>query len=378
MTPLLTNYRFSNSFFSLCKRVAILCVLFLLHGSFLLAAVEGQWSVEKINTWYEKQPWIVGCNFLPSTAINDVEMWQDETFDSDTIDRELALAKKWGMNSVRVFINYVVWEAEPEKLKSNFRQFLEIADKHEMCVMPILFDDCNFSGNVAKIGKQQEPVPGVHNSGWVSSPSIAVLNNQAEWPKLKTYLQDMLLTFGKDERIIIWDLYNEPGNNGLNDINYFPLVKQIFAWAREVEPMQPLTIGAWLDFDDEKSKILRELSDIVSFHAYDDKDGVLNKIKWCHSTGRPAVCTEWLLRQQGNTPGIILPIFKENSVGSYNWGLVAGRTQTYFSWGSLKDSPMPKEWQHDLIRPDGTPYDHSEFAVFQEITSPNSRLPIGQ
>ena len=130
----------------------------------------GQWSVAKANEWYAAQSWIVGCNFLPSTAVNDVEMWQSQTFDPATIDKELAMARQWGLNSVRVFLNYVVWEAGPEVFKKNFATFLDLCEKHKITVMPILFDDCNFSGNIARVGKQQDPVPGVHNSGWVSSP----------------------------------------------------------------------------------------------------------------------------------------------------------------------------------------------------------------
>jgi hypothetical protein len=329
----------------------------------------GQWSVEKANEWYAKQAWIVGCNFLPSTAVNDVEMWQDETFDLPTIDRELGWAKEWGINSVRVFLNYVVWEAEAKKFKSNFKKFLDVAEKHGIRVMPILFDDCNFSGNVAKVGKQQEPVPGVHNSGWVSSPPLTMIQDETQWKKLKAYEQDMIKTFGKDKRIIIWDLYNEPGPGNSNSKLKAELLTNIFAWAREMKPNQPLTIGAITDWDGELSQIMRSSSDIVSFHSYGDKTEMENRIQWAHETGRPAVCTEWLRRQGGNTPEIILPLFKSNRIGGYNWGLVAGRTQTYFHWGSAKDSPEPSVWQHDLIRRDGTPYLPQELQFYKNIIS---------
>jgi hypothetical protein len=324
----------------------------------------GQWSVEKANDWYAKQAWIVGCNFLPSTAINSVEMWQDETFDLPTIDRELGWAADWGMNSIRVFLNYVVWEAEAKKLKSNFRKFLDVAEKHGISVMPVLFDDCNFSGNVAKVGKQQEPVPGVHNSGWVSSPPLTMIQDEAQWNKLKAYEQDMIKTFRKDKRIIIWDLYNEPGNS--NSGIKSQLVENIFAWAREVKPVQPLTIGAWIDFDSELSRLFRSSSDIVSFHAYDGKDGVEKKIDWSNESGRPVLCTEWLNRGGGNTPQVILPLFRSYQIGGYNWGLVAGRTQTYFPGGSQKGAPEPEIWQHDLIRRDGTPYIPAERETFRK------------
>ena len=321
----------------------------------------GQWSVKKANDWYAGQPWIVGCNFLPSTAINDVEMWQRESFDEKTIDKELALAHAWGMNSVRVFLNYVVWEYEPEVFKKNFKTFLDMAGKHGISVMPILFDDCNFSGNIAKIGKQQEPVPGIHNSGWVSSPPRAMTTDPFALPNLKKYVQDMVKTFAKDKRIIIWDLYNEPVNDNTT------LVALTFEWAREMKPSQPLTTCLWDNFNSEKSQMLIDISDIVSFHGYDANSGLEEKIRRCGETGRPVVCTEWLFRQGSNTPQNVLPLFKEHRVGAYNWGLMEGRTQTYMHWGSPKDAPKPRIWQHDLIRSDGTPYKQAEFDFFRHI-----------
>ncbi|MDR2763737.1 MAG: cellulase family glycosylhydrolase [Tannerella sp.] len=326
----------------------------------------GQWSVGKANEWYAKQAWIVGCNFLPSTAVNAVEMWQNATFDLPAIDKELALAKAWGINSVRVFLNYVVWEAEVKTFKANFGKFLDVAEKYGISVMPVLFDDCNFSGNVAKVGQQPNPVPGIHNSGWVSSPPVTMVRDESQWKKLKKYEQDMIRTFGSDKRIIIWDLYNEPGNS--NSKLKAKLLEAIFAWAREVKPTQPLTVGAHTDWDGELSKLMRNSSDIVSFHSYGDKKEVENKIQWAHSTGRPAVCTEWLRRQAGNTVHNILPLFKSDRIGCYHWGLVEGRTQTYFHWGSEKDSPKPDIWQHDLIRSDGTPYSLPEYQAFKNLT----------
>jgi hypothetical protein len=330
----------------------------------------GQWSVEKINEWYSRQPWPIGCNFLPSTAINSVEMWQDETFDLPTIDRELGLAEDWGMNSIRVFLNYAVWEAEAEKLKSNFRKFLDVAEKHGISVMPVLFDECNWSGGgVARAGKQPEPVPGVHNSGWVSSPSLFMLRNQEEWPKLKKYMQDLIGSFASDKRIIVWDLYNEPewrANEPVDVSKTALLIRNLFAWAREMNPAQPLTVGAHENFDGTLSLLMRSSSDIVSFHAYDRPEGVARKIKWSLETGRPALCTEWLIRPNGNIPETLLPVFHANKVGAYNWGLVGGRTQTYYPWGSPKGAPEPKSWSHDLIRRDGTPYDARERSLFRK------------
>jgi hypothetical protein len=194
-----------------------------------------------------------------------------------------------------------------------------------------------------------------------------MVQDESQWQKLKDYEQDMIKTFRKDKRIIIWDLYNEPGNSrsGLKA----DLLENIFAWAREIKPAQPLTVGAFNNWESDLSKLMRNSSDIVSFHAYGKKEDVEDKIRWAHSTGRPAVCTEWLHRQGGNTVQIILPLFMSNSIGCYNWGLVAGRTQTYFHWGSREGTPTPEIWQHDLIRQDGTPYDAREMEIFQTINN---------
>jgi hypothetical protein len=327
----------------------------------------GQWSADKANEWYTKQAWILGCNYVPSTAVNDIEMWQEETFDPATIDRELSWAKNWGINSIRVFLNYVVWEADAEGYIKRMEQFLAIAAKHGISVMPVIFDDCNFAGVVAKTGKQPAPEPGIPNSGWVSSPPKAVRDDPASLPKLKAYLQGIIKHFGKDKRIIIWDLYNEP-LNGDKWQDTHSLMEQAFLWAREMKPSQPLTIGAWTRFDSPASKEMMQLSDVVSFHGYDGKDGFEKKIQRCSEYGRPVICTEWLMRQTGNTPEIILPLYKEKNVGGYLWGLVNGRTQTHFQWGSTAEKPKSDPWQHDLMYNDGSTYNRSEFEIFKKLS----------
>ncbi|MDR3232555.1 MAG: cellulase family glycosylhydrolase [Planctomycetaceae bacterium] len=345
--------------------------------------LEGQWSIEKATNWYAavlvEKTRITGVNFLPSTAVNDIEMWQSSTFDKETIDKELSWAENWGINSVRVFLNYGVWEAEAETFKKNFAAFLDIAEKHKISVMPILFDDCNFQGGVAKIGKQPEPVPGVHNSGWVSSPPLAMLTDSSAEPKLKAYLQDMVKTFGQDKRILVWDLYNEPGNSGMGD-KHFDFIKNTFVWAREMKPLQPLTIGAWRNFNNRMNKMFLSDSDVISFHGYDKVEGMKTKIAVCERYCRPVFCTEWLLRQNGdNLPQKMFPLFAEHGIGIYNWGLVAGRTQTYFHWGSKKGTPEPAVWQHDLIKADGMPYRPQELPLFRKFASgDDSPLPMGE
>jgi hypothetical protein len=338
-------------------------------------AVAGQWPATKAWAWYSRQPWLVGCNFLPSTAVNDVEMWRQQTFDPKTIDRELGWAQELGFNTVRVFLNFVVWREDAAGLKKRFAQFLKIAERHGIAVMPILFDDCNFAGRVAAAEKQPDPVPGVHNSQWVSSPPLAMVTNRSAWPPLEQYVKDLVGAFGRDRRIVVWDLYNEPGIG--KEAKGQALMEAAFAWAREMKPVQPLTTGAWTDFSNPLSQRFMELSDIVSFHGYDTAPEIEAKLKLCAAHGRPVVCTEWLVRRNGNSFERLLPLFRDRKIGCWNWGLVAGRTQTYFPWGSPQGAPEPRVWQHDILRADGSPFNARELQFIKVTTGklPATALP---
>ena len=355
------------------------CLLVLAFSAFIassLAAAEpsaaasqkpsdARWSEEKAWAWYAEVGPIAGCNYLPRSAVNVTDMWQKETFDPETIDEELGWAEKAGYNSLRVFLQYLVWKHDPEGLKQRIDQLLAISERHGIRVMLVPFCDCSFAGREPYLGKQNEPVPGMHNSGWVPSPGLERVVDRATWPGLERYIKDLVGRFGDDRRVLIWDLYNEPGNSDMGEKS-LPLVTAAFDWAREAKPTQPLTVGAWTAFDGRMSKALMEMSDVVSFHAYDGPNDVQKKIRSCRKDNRPIICTEWLRRQVGNTFEAVLPIFAREQIGGYHWGLVAGRTQTYMHWGSKKDDPVPAVWQHDVMHSDGTPYDASEFDLLRQ------------
>lgn len=321
---------------------------------------EGVWE------WYQNIGPIRGCNYLPRTAVNMTEMWQADMFDPKTIDQELGWAENAGYNSVRIFLQYLVWKDDPTGFKKRIDEFLTIAYKRGIRTMLIFFCDCAFAGKEPYLGKQDDPIPGVHNSGWVPSPGLKRVTDRSVWHDLEKYVKDIVGAFGNDKRVLIWDLYNEPGNSEMGEKS-LPLAEAAFTWTREMNPSQPLTIGAWADFQSPMSKRLMELSDIVSFHAYDDVNGMRGKIEMCQSFGRPLICTEWLRRQVGNTFATILPVFAEHHVGWYNWGLVTGRTQTYMPWGSKKGDAMPKLWQHDVFHADGKPYDQQEVELIRRF-----------
>jgi hypothetical protein len=325
-----------------------------------------RWSEEKANEWYAKQPWLVGCNFIPSTAINQLEMWQGGTFVFVSIDNELKWASEIGFNTVRVYLHDLAWEADAEGFKKRMGQFLDIASHYHIRPIFVLFDDC-WNAN-PKIGKQPDPKPGIHNSGWLQSPGRDVVNNPKSWSRLELYLKDIIGAFAKDDRILLWDLYNEPGNEGQGNKS-LPLLEKAFQWARRVNPAQPLTAGVWSG-NKELNDFQETVSDVITFHNYNNAKNLSEQISRLKKHGRPVICTEWLRRGNSDV-ATHLPIFKKERVGCYNWGLVAGKTQTIYPWGSKENAPEPRIWFHDLLRKNGKPFDEAEVKLFRKLTAEN-------
>jgi hypothetical protein len=320
--------------------------------------------------WYKKQPWLVGTNFLPSTAANTTEFWQAESFDEPTIERELAIAQATGFNTCRVFTQYLVWKHDPEGFRKRFDRFLTIAQKHHISVVPTLFDDCSFGDPPVRqpyLGKQRDPIPGMIAPSWTPSPGLETVTDRKAWPDLQRYVKDTLSSFGKDPRVVFWDLYNEPGNSGMGNKS-LPLVEATFAWARQAGPTQPLTMGVWNDGLRELNAVLLAQSDIITYHAYTNYEGQRAAITRYKAYQRPVICTEWMARWLGSRWDTDLPLFKREAVGCYNWGLVNGRMQCQFGWGSKRGSPEPKIWFHDLYHKDGTPYDPKEIESIRKTT----------
>ena len=326
--------------------------------------MSNQWTVEEAKAWGDRQPWGTGFNFLPSTAINQLELWQAESFDPATIDRELGFAEGIGMSLVRVYLHDLVYEADPEGFLSRVDQFLGLCAKHHIRALIVFFDDC--WNPEAALGPQPAPKVGVHNSGWVRSPQ----DSQRSWPgdldRLKTYVTAVLTRFSDDERVYGWDLYNEPGNSHYGS-GSLALLSQVFEWAWAVRPSQPLTVGVWFD-NEELNKFQLENSDIVSFHNYHDVPSLEGEIERLRSHNRPILCTEWMARTQNSLVTTHLPVFKREGVSCINWGLVAGKMNTQYAWGTPEGSPEPEVWFHELFHTDGTPYSVEETELFRELT----------
>ena len=168
--------------------------------------------------------------------------------------------------------------------------------------------------------------------------------------------------FAQDERILMWYLYNEPGNTGMRNKS-LPLVEAVFGWARTAKPSQPLTIAVWYRVLTQLNRAQIERSDIVTFHAYTDYEGMVDQIDRHEQHLRPVICTEWLARGRGGRIETELPLFKRRGVGCYLWGLVNGRTQAQFPWWNKRgDGVDPKfGWFCDILHADGTPYRQAEI-----------------
>jgi Cellulase (glycosyl hydrolase family 5) len=363
-------------------KLATITVL-LLATSIALQAAPQQWSTERAANWYANQPWPVGSNFIPSTAINELEMWQADTFDLPTIDRELGWAEGLGMNSMRVFLHNLAWKQDKAGFLNRMEKFLEVADKHHIRIMLVLLD--SVWDPDPQIGKQRAPKPHVHNSGWLQAPGAAILKDPSSWPtEIEPYLKEVIGHFRDDRRVLIWDLMNEPDNDNGKKASELPnkaeaahqLLEKVWVWAREAKPTQPLTSGVWRkqDYsDDNKLSAMEHLqlenSDVITFHNYDPPDKMQITIHSLRRFNRPLICSEYMARPRGSTFAAILPILKQEKVGAYNWGFVSGKTQTIYPWDSWeKQYPdEPPLWFHDIFRPDGQPYDPKETDLIRKL-----------
>ena len=330
-----------------------------------------RWTKEKANAWYDAQKWINGFNYVPSYVGNTTEWWENP-LDTSIIERELCWAQDLGYTSARVFLQYIVWKKDPESFKKNFSLFLKLAASKNISVMPVLFDDCAFGVPPQLdpyLGKQREIIPGMILSNWTPSPGQTLGTDANEIPHLKNYVEDILDTYGDDERIIMWDLFNEPMN--ASKVGTPAFITRLFEWAREINPIQPLSIAIWSEEVDETlNKVILEHSDVVSFHLYSDHVHMSKKIASLKKYERPIICTEWMARPAGSNFKTDLPLFKSEHVAAYQWGLVNGKTQCQYPWWNKPGGEVHSAgWFHDILYPDGTPYRQEEIDFIKSFTA---------
>ncbi|WP_247231884.1 cellulase family glycosylhydrolase [Telluribacter sp. SYSU D00476] len=371
----------------------LLLFLFLAVAAQAQTNAPARWDTNKATAWYKKQPWLFGSNYNPANAINQLEMFQADSFDPATIDKELAWAESLGVNTARVYLHDLLWQ-DPAGFTKRLDQFLSICAKHKIRPMLVLFDSC-WDPHPA-LGKQRDPQPGIHNSGWVQSPGADALTDVSQYPRLEAYVKGVVGAFKNDPRILMWDVWNEPDNTngnsyGKNHLNREPankvaivtrLLPEVFKWARSVNPTQPLTSGVWIfskDRDMSKpenwtpmEKVQFVNSDITTFHHYADVESFERVIKELKAQGRPLICTEFMARGADSKFQTHLPVAKKYDVGMINWGFVAGKTQTYIPWDSWQNPYVngrePSVWFHEILKQDGTPVDEEEITAIKAAT----------
>lgn len=349
------------------------------------AAAGAVWSKARARAWADSTGWLVGSNFAPSTAVNQLEMWQPATFDRRAIDRELGYAESLGFNTMRVFLHHLLWEQDSVGFLGRVDEFLAIAERHRIRPMLVLFD--GVWDPYPRLGPQRAPIPHLHNSAWVQSPGVDVLRDTARHESLRGYVQGVVGRFRDDRRVLAWDVFNEPDNtNRPAYVAYEPqnkgalsliLLRKAYGWTRRMRPTQPVTSAPWKGDYMDPARVpalvafMLDSSDVITFHSYDDSASVERQISALERYGRPIICTEYMARPRGSTFQKILPIFARRRVGAVNWGFVSGRSQTIYPWDSWYSEyrAEPPVWFHDIFRGDGTPYDAAEAALIRSLAT---------
>ena len=303
---------------------------------------------------------------------------------------EFEKAAAVGMNTMRVFLHDLAWKQDPQGFFKRVDRFLDISEKHDIHIMFVIFD--GVWNPYPRAGKQPAPVPHVHNSGWVQSPGRAILEDPNKQDELKQYVQAVISRYKDDDRVLIWDLFNEPdmatvGNFGEDtDVPEMPaerkkatslaLLKKTFVWVREIGPSQPLTVGVWgdptwIDQPDDIETFSLTNSDVISFHSYSGPEETEKMLAGLKKYNRPIMCTEYMARSNNSTFEGILPVFHKSKVAAYHWGLFSGKSQTIYPWSSWEKTftAEPKLWHHDVFRNDGTPFDSKETELIKKLTT---------
>ncbi len=352
---------------------------------------KGQWSKEQAWRWYNDQPWIRGFNGYPSNCVNRIAMWQEfehkEVFEQ--IEYEFNLAKETGFNAVRAIIQFECWYYQHDSFMKNLEEYFSLADKYGLKVMLTLGNDCTVSKVNFKpvvFGKQHIDW-GYHSgiktgphSGGTTVPGYALLDDPEIEPKYYEMVDEIAAKYCKDDRLQIWDVWNEPGNGNRGNISLKAMTK-FFEIIRSHNPIQPLTADCWRYSEDlvpdrEIEKAAIELSDVITFHYYGSFENMVIIIENLKKYGRPIINNEWLNRISGNNVCEIFPLFYLEKIGSYHWGLIAGFSQTYEPWGNYyaeylkegSDLDLTK-WQHDIYRFNGLPYDVKEIKTIKRFCS---------
>ena len=351
----------------------------------------GRWSEKKAWEWYNSHPWIRGCNYMSADSVNRIDQWQGLHFEErlKTTEEELKVMKDLGFNSVRIILEFVVWEKEHDSFLERFEEYISLLDKYGISAMVVLANDCmppkTELWKMPDIGEQEYDW-GYHGGrrhsqhGRHSSPAPHYyFDDPVLTEKYFDMVREIVTLYKDDPRILMWDLFNEPGNSNRSGITIEPL-KRMVKEVRAINPSQPLTIAAWCrdakyEFSMPEDIFAIENSDIITYHNYGTYEEHIRIIKYLKQFNRPLINTEWLARCTGNTVFDNFPLFYLENIGCYNWGFVAGKYQTYepyeahWQWyNDDKNAPIDfTKWFHDLYRPSLRPYDPRETELIKRF-----------
>lgn len=353
--------------------------------------ISGKWSRDKAWEWYNSRPWIRGFNGYPSNCANKVAIWQEYNHDEveRQIEYEFDLAKKTGFNAVRAILSFEVWLYQHDSFMNNLERYLALASKYGIGVMIVLGNDCLVPKELYAFKLGEQKVDWGYHSGLKRGQHAGchtthgyALHDEPEYAeKFIQMVNEISAKYAKDERILIWDVWNEPGNSMRGDLS-LEIMEKSFAAIRSHGNIQPATAGAYRYASHGQFRVdakieLRalELSDIVSFHCYqpvDDLVGIIEALR--EDYGRPIINSEWLNRIFENSIHRIMPIFYLENIGSFHWGLIQGYSQTYepvlpiYDMADADPKYDTRLWMHDLYHFNGRPYDKSEIELIQTLS----------
>ena len=349
-----------------------------------------RWTITEANEWYSRQGWLRGCNFIGSDCANRLDMWQSYKSDEKlaTAERELALAQKIGFNVVRVWASFDVYLAEPDSYFEIFEKYVALCDKYGQKMVVVLAHEEDLPrGEVfvpREMGEQKYAL-GRHQGRFPLTPEQKAMTpyHYLEYPELKDKFLDMVrqtvMRYANDERILVWNVLNEPGIHLGN--RALDILKLLFKTVRELDPIQPLCADIWHKPENGKlatevDELSYELSDIISLHSYWPYETLVTEIAYHKkNSGRPIFLTEWLLRIQGSNVNEIYPMLWLENIANCCWGFVVGKTQTNEPWSNMWDEWDEgkgrnydfTKWMHDLFRPNLRPYDPYEIELIEKF-----------
>lgn len=352
----------------------------------------GRWSEEKIWNWYNSRPWLRGCNYMSADCANRVDQWQEYGFEErfETTEEELKLMQQTGFNTVRLIPEFIVWQQEHDGFMERFERYISLCHKYGISCMITLANDCmppaSETWRMTTLGEQKYDW-GYHGGRKRSQHGVnrtmgphPFLDDPVLREEYFLMVCEIVTKYKDDERICIWDVYNEPGNSKRETVT-LPILKRMFETVRKISPSQPLTCGVWrisgdenIPYDDIEQYSI-DNSDVISYHCYKEYNDHIRIIKRLKKEGRPLINTEWLGRCLGNDVFSLFPLFYLEKIGCYNWGFVAGKYQTYEPWDSTWQRYFDgtetnvdfTKWFHDLYRPNHRPYDPKEIELIQEF-----------